>query len=32
MLDVAVYERLAEKAEQRNRSLQGTGSRHGHGK
>ena len=33
MLDVAVsYERLAEKAEERNRSLQGTGSRYGHGK
>jgi len=33
MIDVAVsYERLAEKAEERNRILQGTGSRHGHGK
>jgi hypothetical protein len=33
MLDVAVsYERLAEKAEERNRSLQGIGNRYGHGK
>ena len=31
MLDVAVsYERLAEKAEERNRSLQGTDSRQSH--